>query len=136
MDAATAGLVGALGATALAGLIGSLNERFRARNEWRSTEVARKRELYARFLFTVSEMSRGAVPEARWTELRDELGRLKYELLLVAPLLETHVEALAFDVSVHTKHDRAHSVISFEGGAAWDDHWDPLLREMREDLGR
>jgi hypothetical protein len=134
MDAGTAALVGALGATTLAGLMAYINERLRTTHERRGKDIDRKRDLYARFLFAVSEMTRGSIPEGRWMELRDEVGRLEYELILIAPTLAVHVEALAHDASVHTKHDRARGVVSFEGGASWDDHWDPLIAAMRRDL--
>ena len=134
VDAATAALVGAFGSTVLTGLFALLTARAKARSDRRDRDLGRKRELYARFLYVVTEMTRGAFPEDRWKELRDELGRLQYELILVAPSLSGHVEALAFDVSVNASHDRKRGLKAFEGGEAWDEHWDPLVALMQKDL--
>jgi hypothetical protein len=134
MDAATAGLIGALGGTALGGLLGYMNERVRTQRERRSRDIDRKRDVYARFLFAVQEMTRGAIPEGRWIELRDEVGRLEYELVLIAPTLFAQVKPLAHEVRTRAERDRAKGIYDFKGGEAFDEHWDPLIAAMRQDL--
>jgi hypothetical protein len=133
VNAATAGLVGAFGATTLTGGIAYLTERSRRRAARRDKGTERKRDVYARFLWAVNEMTR-TTPEDEWKALRDEVGRLQFEIMLIAPQVSEHAEALAHDASTNMAHDRQHGVVHFKGGLAWDKHWEPLVEVMRKDL--